>query len=178
MVCVRVSIFYPFIKHVVYEFTCFSPVTHLTRNRLTQPNTFDTPKYRQRHFATYSDLIYVLLTAEQTNELLLKNHNLRPVGSKALPEAHANSEKIIGHFKGYKRRQEYNPRRGGRKFNRPRKSNFGPNHDKEKKPKKVTNESICHRCGMTGHWSRTCRTPKYFVDLYQASLKNTGKRGE
>ena len=78
-------------------------------------------------------------------------------------------------------------RRGGRKFNRPRKSNFGPNHgksnfgpnhDKEKKPKKVTNESICHRCGMTGHWSCTCRTPKHFVDLYQASLKNTGKRGE
>ena len=120
----------------------------------------------------------MLLTAEQTNELLLKNHDLRPAGSKALPEAHANSEKIIGHFKGYKRRQEYNPRRGGRKFNRPRKSNFGPNHDKEKKPKKVTNESICHRCGMTGQWSRTCRTPKHFVDLYQASLKNTGKRGE
>ena len=31
---------------------------------------------------------------------------------------------------------------------------------------------------MTGHWSRTCRTPKHFVDLYQASLKNTGKHGE
>ena len=27
----------------MYGFTCFSPVTRLTRNRLTQPNTFDTP---------------------------------------------------------------------------------------------------------------------------------------
>ena len=135
-------------------------------------------QYRQRQFSTYSDLISVILTAEQTNELLLKNHDLRPAGSKALPKAHVNSEKIIGHFKDYKCRQEYNPRRGGRKFNRPRKSNFGPNHDKEKKPKKVTNESICHRCGMTRHWSRTCRTPKHFVDLYKASLKNTGKRGK
>ncbi|KAK3433009.1 hypothetical protein EUGRSUZ_D00527 [Eucalyptus grandis] len=98
----------------------------------------------------------------QTNELLLKNHDLRPVGSKALPEAHANFEKNTSHFKGYKRRQEYNPRRDGKKFNRPRKSNFGLNHGKEKKQKK----------------SRTCRTPKHFVDLYQASLKNTGKRGE
>ncbi|XP_056168392.1 uncharacterized protein LOC115667228 [Syzygium oleosum] len=132
----------------------------------------------QRQFDTYSELISVLLTAEQTNELLLKNHDLRPAGSKALPEAHANSEKNTGHFKGYKRRQEHNPRRGGKKFNRPGKSNFGPNHDKEKKQKKVTNESICHRCGMTGHWSRTCRTPKHFVDLYQASLKNRGKGGE
>ena len=135
-------------------------------------------QYRQSQFSTYSDLISVLLTAEQINELLLKNHDLEPAGSKALLEAHANSEKIIGHFKGYKRRQEYNPRRGGRKFNRLRKSNFGPNHDKEKKPKKVTNESICHRCGMIGHWSRTCRTSKHFVDICQASLKNTGKRGE
>ena len=25
---------------------------------------------------------------------------------------------------------------------------------------------------MSGHWSRTCRTPKHFVDLYQASLKS------
>ena len=62
-------------------------------------------QYRQRQFATYLDLIYVLFTAKQTNELLLKNHDLRPAGSKALPEANANSEKIIGHFKGYKRRQ-------------------------------------------------------------------------
>ena len=135
-------------------------------------------QYRQRQFSTYSDLISMFLTAEQTNELLLKNHDLRPAGSKALPEAHANSEKIIGHFKGYKHRKEYNPRRGGRKFYHPRKSNIGPNHDKEKKSKKVTNESICHHCGMTGHWSRTFRTPKHFVDLYQTSLKNKGKRGE
>ena len=24
---------------------------------------------------------------------------------------------------------------------------------------------------MKGHWSRTCRTPKHLVDLYQASTK-------
>ena len=33
-------------------------------------------------------------------------------------------------------------------------------------------ESTCHHCGMKGHWSRTCRTSKHLVDLYQASLKN------
>ena len=25
----------------------------------------------------------------------------------------------------------------------------------------------CYRCGMRGHWSRICRTPKHIVDLYQ-----------
>ena len=29
----------------------------------------------------------------------------------------------------------------------------------------------CHRCGMHSHCSRTCRMPKDFTDLYQASLK-------
>ena len=28
---------------------------------------------------------------------------------------------------------------------------------------------------MEGHWSRTCRTLKHFVDLYQASIKEKGK---
>ncbi|KAK3416596.1 hypothetical protein EUGRSUZ_H02352 [Eucalyptus grandis] len=97
-----------------------------------------------------------------------------------LPQAQYDWQNLrLQDFKsGYKRRQEYNPRRDGKKFNRPRKSNFGLNHGKEKKQKKVINESICHRCGMIGHWSRTCCTPKHFVDLYQASLKNTDKRGE
>ena len=31
---------------------------------------------------------------------------------------------------------------------------------------------------MKGHWSRTCRTPKYLVDLYQASLNDKGKNVE
>jgi len=72
----------------------------------------------------------VLLTTEQTNELPLKNHDLRPAGSKTLAEAHTNSEKNTCHFKGYKHRQEHNPRRDGKKFNHPKKSNFGPNHGK------------------------------------------------
>ena len=28
---------------------------------------------------------------------------------------------------------------------------------------------------MKGHWSRTCHTPKYFADLYQASHKEKEK---
>jgi hypothetical protein len=36
-------------------------------------------------------------------------------------------------------------------------------------------ENICYRCGSKNHWSRTCRTPKHLVDLYQQSLKNKEK---
>ena len=31
---------------------------------------------------------------------------------------------------------------------------------------------------MKGHWSRTFRTLKHFVDLYQASIKEKGKEVE
>ena len=31
---------------------------------------------------------------------------------------------------------------------------------------------------MNGNWARSCRTPKYFVELYQASIKGKGKRVE
>ena len=31
---------------------------------------------------------------------------------------------------------------------------------------------------MKGHWSRTCCTPKHFVDLYQASIKAKRKEIE
>ena len=39
----------------------------------------------------------------------------------------------------------------------------------DKPPK--NHENKCLRCGMKGHWSRTCCTPKHVVDLYQASIK-------
>ena len=34
-----------------------------------------------------------------------------------------------------------------------------------------TMKKKCHRCGMKGHWSRTCRMAKHIVDLYQAPIK-------
>ncbi|KAG6667210.1 hypothetical protein CIPAW_01G085300 [Carya illinoinensis] len=36
----------------------------------------------------------------------------------------------------------------------------------------------CHRCGMTRHWARACRTSKYLVDLYQSSIKEKIKNFE
>ena len=41
-----------------------------------------------------------------------------------------------------------------------------------------SHENTCHRCGIKGHWSHTCRTAKHLVDLYQASLKKIEKNIE
>ncbi|KAL0286287.1 UNVERIFIED_CONTAM: hypothetical protein Scaly_2795800 [Sesamum calycinum] len=43
---------------------------------------------------------------------------------------------------------------------------------------KTTNGDICHRCGMSGYWSRTCRTTQYLVKLYQTSFKAKSKEVE
>nr|XP_017239229.1 PREDICTED: uncharacterized protein LOC108212006 [Daucus carota subsp. sativus] len=145
-------------------------------------------QYRERGFTKYSELISVLLLAEQNNELLMKNHQARPTGSTPFPEVNAVTNNDFGRGRG--RGRGFGRGRGharGRGFGHGRGhkyrnfSNFKkkPHHQKwtknEEKPKgnmmgqRV--ESICHRCGMKGHWSKTCRTSKHLVDLYQASLK-------
>ena len=48
--------------------------------------------------------------------------------------------------------------------------------EKVQRKKSKAPQDTCYRCGMEGHWSRTCRTAKHLVDLYQASLKENGKK--
>ncbi|KAL6568009.1 hypothetical protein OROHE_003693 [Orobanche hederae] len=143
-------------------------------------------QYRERRFKKYSELISCLLVAEQNNELLLRNHESRPVGSVPVPEAHVITSSTGGSGRGNNK--------GKGKYFRTKKNNsyknsrFKPHHQEwksgapnnERKPNKgkdlsekpVKNkEDICYRCGMTGHWSRTCRTARHLVNLYQASLK-------
>ncbi|XP_048611433.1 uncharacterized protein LOC106433736 [Brassica napus] len=50
-------------------------------------------QYRERGFASYTDLILCLLLAEANNELLMKNSEMRPTGTSALPEANEAEKK-------------------------------------------------------------------------------------
>ena len=71
----------------------------------------------------------------------------------------------------YNQSQNKNNTSNNQKLNRSEKlsgKTIGPHN------KKVY-ETECYKCGMKGHWSRTCRTTKHLVDLYQASMKGKGK---
>ncbi|GJT35758.1 hypothetical protein Tco_0926177 [Tanacetum coccineum] len=60
-------------------------------------------QYRLQNFKRYSDLNVNLLVAEKNNELLMKNHQSRPTGSLAIPEANAvnnNDNKNSGSKRG------------------------------------------------------------------------------
>ncbi|KAI9085827.1 hypothetical protein K1719_032241 [Acacia pycnantha] len=133
--------------------------------------------------ARYNWIHLRLQDFKTNNELLLKNHESRPTGSTPFPEANAvTNESFSGRGRGRKggysrgrgRGRGRGPNRGG--------SNSRPKWGKiEKNPRRETGgnnrhtENTCYRCGGKGHWSRTCRTPRHLVDLYQESLKSNGK---
>ncbi|EOY21378.1 Uncharacterized protein TCM_012904 [Theobroma cacao] len=129
-----------------------------------------------RRFSTLFDreiaVVTVVATAnvisEQTNELLLKNHDLRLVGLKALPIANASFNKSTNRIKGRERKQWHNPCRGSERLNHPKQLNLSPNHGKGKQPVKKHDEHIYHHYGMVGHWSHTYHMPKHFANIYQA----------
>ncbi|CAL2233629.1 unnamed protein product [Prunus armeniaca] len=51
-------------------------------------------QYRHSGFTKYSELVSYLLLAEQNNELLLKNHQSRPIGSAPFPEVNVASQEV------------------------------------------------------------------------------------
>ena len=61
--------------------------TFLPANRILQQ------QYRNRAYVKYSDLIYNLLQAEKHDELLTRNHQMRPVGATPLPDVHFIAQK-------------------------------------------------------------------------------------
>ena len=154
-------------------------------------------QYRERRFTEYYELIACLLVAERNNELLLKNHQSRPTGPIPLSKANATiqvNRRGRGRGRGYYGqgrgcgRGHYNSWNRGN-YNQSQNKNNTFNNQKlnhsEKLSGKATRphnkkvyETECYRCGMKGHWSRTCRTTKHLVDLYQASMKGKDKQIE
>jgi hypothetical protein len=145
-------------------------------------------QYRERNFTRYSELISCLLVAEQNNELLMKNHQSRPTGSAPFPEANGTSfhgnKGNHGRGRGHGRK---NYRGQGNVLIIPTKellhtTRSGTTLRQNKMKTKVYRINLQRNMKinatgveMKGHWSRTCRTPKHLVDLYQASIKGKEK---
>ncbi|KAF8109065.1 hypothetical protein N665_0103s0020 [Sinapis alba] len=134
----------------------------------------------------------------------MRNSEMRPPGSKPLPEAHnasketkedneANHVQHDNHgrstsFGRGRGRGNYHGRGRGRggygrgkcsPYDRPNQSTHGRGRGRGRgnlpKPQNLAS-SVCHRSGMSNHWAKNYRAPKHLVDLYQGSLK--GKNPE
>jgi hypothetical protein len=115
--------------------------TFLPANRLLQQ------QYRHHNYVKYPDLIYHQLQAEKHDELLTKNHQMRPVGASPLPEIHYNSQNTQKKFSGKKfkkikgkwnnkNKHHYQKSKDSHKGKGTSKKNF--HHD---------NSQVCRRCG-------------------------------
>ena len=77
-------------------------------------------QYRERRFTRFSELITTLLLAEKNNNLLLRNDQTRPIGTRAIPLPEAN---IVAHRDS---NRENRGRRRGSRPNRLRHGRRGP----------------------------------------------------
>ncbi|XP_021718901.1 uncharacterized protein LOC110686609 [Chenopodium quinoa] len=128
-----------------------------------------------------------LTTFHASNILLQEQYRERGNATSSYPlEANAARRGGRGNYNGRgKGRGNYRGRGRGRgRNNFQRNSNF-KNFEKQKgqssgshKQTLSKGKDTCYRCGMTGHWGRTCRTAKHLVDLYQASVKGKEKNAE
>jgi len=151
-------------------------------------------QYRECNFTRYFELISCLLVAEQNNELLMKNHQSRPTSSTPFPEANGTS--FCGnkgnHYRGRGRgriyiyiyiievngniliiltKEMFISTRSGTTL---RRTNIKTKVYRIN-PQRTMKIDKCYRCNMKRHLSRTCRMPKYLIDLYQASIKEKEK---
>ncbi|KAL6601435.1 hypothetical protein ACP70R_044655 [Stipagrostis hirtigluma subsp. patula] len=97
------------------------------------------------------------------DETIMQNHLSRPTGTVATPEANATSFKNKKDIKGKGSQKDSNGMA-------PEANNFKKKEWKSKKktpqgPKYGEQAPECYRCGMRGHWSRICKTPKHIVEM-------------
>lgn len=135
-------------------------------------------RYRKKGFTTYASLISCLLQAEQNDELLIKDSEMRSPGSTPLPNTHlgkkANKETNHVHDsqRSYERGRWHGQGRGRRNHGRGSRWNpYGRDHQSNSGLRRGTSKSVCYRCGTSNHWAKTCRTPNHLIELYQESLK-------
>jgi hypothetical protein len=129
-------------------------------------------QYSVKNYQTYSNLVHDLLQAEKHDELTLRNHYQRSVGSAPLPEVHYN---VKSNEKGD------GPKNSQKKFVKFKKGKCNGKNMKNRakgQGKGKGKAFTCHKCGGPNHFARKCRIPIHLVELYQKFLKeyNNNKR--
>ncbi|KAM7496095.1 hypothetical protein LguiA_020509 [Lonicera macranthoides] len=149
-------------------------------------------EYDNKRITTFNKLINLLQVAERHNEVLL-NNNVRPVGTKKIPEANygkMNSGKNpnargVGRVDPYPRgnkaqrgkgRGSRGAGRGGSSKVWRRNDTIGPSGLENKVKNAPNNPPVkkervgdepCYRCGVAGHWYKNCHASAKVAASYK-----------
>jgi hypothetical protein len=130
-------------------------------------------QYRARNYQHYSEFISDLLQAEKHDELTIKNHYQRSVGTASLPKLHHNAQ---GQNKSNFSKNKFSNKNGkNAKCRRNRRKN-------RKLSKMMGNDACfqkgiikCKACRCFRHTTKKCHTSKHLVSLYQKFLRKDKK---
>jgi hypothetical protein len=125
-------------------------------------------QYRARNYQHYSELIHDLLQAEKHDELTMRNHHQRPIGTTPLSDVNYSS-------KGKEKVDGNKPSKNVDKTKKGKGNKHKKNKSKDQSLGKGKKSFKCHRCGGVNHIAKKCNIPQHLVDLYQKSLKEIGK---
>ncbi|KAL6661794.1 hypothetical protein ACP70R_001178 [Stipagrostis hirtigluma subsp. patula] len=127
--------------------------------------TYISRQYKKDNYKKYVDLSNAMQQNQGEDETIMQNHLSRPTGTVATLEENATSFKNKKDIKGKGSQKDSNGMA-------PKANNFKKKEWKSKKktpqgPKYGEQDQEYYRCGMRGHWSRICKTPKHIVEMYQ-----------
>jgi hypothetical protein len=125
-------------------------------------------QYRDRNYQHYSELIQDHLQAEKYDELTVRNHHQRPIGTIPLPEVNYSSN-------GKDKTDGAKPSKNISKFKKGKKNKHKKNKSKDQSSGKGKKSFKCHCCGGANHIAKKCKILQHLVGLYQKSLKEAGK---
>jgi hypothetical protein len=128
-------------------------------------------QYCAQNYQHYSELIQYLLQVEKHDELTMRNHHQRHVGTAPLPDVNYSS-RVNEKTSGGK------PSKNVDKFKKVKKNKHKKYKSKYQSSGKGKKFFKCHRYGGANHIAKKCKIPQHLVDLYQKSLKEAGKAKE
>jgi hypothetical protein len=107
-------------------------------------------QYRARNYYRYSELIQDLLQLEKHDELTMRNHHQRSVGTAPLPMVNYSS-------KGKDKINGAKPSKNMGKFKKEKKNKHKKNKSKDQNLGKGKKIFKCHHCGGVNHIIKKCK---------------------
>jgi hypothetical protein len=124
-------------------------------------------QYRAQNYQCYSKRIQDLLQAEKHDDLTIRNHHQRPIGTAPLPEVNYSS-------RGKEKMDDAKPSKNVGKFKKEKKNKHKKNKSNDQSSRKGKKSFKRHRCGGANHIARSSKFP----NNWSTCTRNFSKRLE